>query len=135
MLLSYLCSHIQNYDLRCAAYVKRKVMHQHGSLLFAGYHLCRLLTLFVVFLPISPALSECMEGDRPSIIIWPLRCYDVLCVAETICGQTLQGTKVTAACRCSGRISMCIFNCTHTAVKHAYMHSGMQVHKKKKEKH
>lgn len=64
--------------------VKRKAVYQHVSLVVAACHPCRLLTLFIAFLPVLAALSECMKHDGTCIVIWPLHCYDLLYLAWTI---------------------------------------------------
>lgn len=79
--------------------VKRKAVYQHGSLVAAACHTCRLLTLFVAFPPVLAALSECMKHDRTCIIIWPLQCYDLLYLARTVfVASTCRGVKLEQHC-------------------------------------
>lgn len=79
--------------------VKRKVVYQHVSLVVAACHPCRLLTLFIAFLPVLAALSECMKHDGTCIVIWPLHCYDLLYLARTIfVASTCRGVKLEQHC-------------------------------------
>lgn len=111
-------------------HVKRKAVYQHGSPVVEACHPCRQLTLFVAFLPVLAALSECMKHDRTCIVIWPFHCYDVLSGSWTIfVDQTCRGVKLEQHCLQNTQTEhphTHIYKCTHTSVN---LHTCIHEHK------